>query len=483
MRGHVLPKLDPVHPPTVALGFKKRVVNPIPVEFDVALIGEFKKFVQSRVVEMFVPLDQESDTSVASWLEGANYPAWRKDELLGLDPAEVADWRSHGYCKSFIKDEFYPEIKHARTINPRDDFFKVFSGPIFHLIETEVFKRPEFIKKVPISDRASYIKEHVYAEGARYICTDYTSFESSFTRDIMDACEMVLYEYMSSALPCGPEWFEGVRVTLTGEQRLRHRFVTVKTPAGRCSGDMCTSLGNGFTNLMLMMFAAHKLNLGTLHGVFEGDDGLCRFSSGREPYSGFFSRLGFSVKMVVETSISRASFCGMLFDPDSCQQIGNPRTFLATFGWTSIRYAGCSRAKALALVRSKALSAAHQWVGCPIIGEFAHRVIALTHGVDTSWIADSRNTSWWDRQRLLQCVGTIPKALPTWQTRNLFAEVYGISIDDQLRLESELSKIEMGEFSVHVPDMPDLWGRIEDDYVVGMIADRKQPFHGARIRS
>lgn len=482
LRGHTLPKIDPCHPQTVALGFKKRVVNPLTEDYDLSFIEEFGRFVDGWLIRNLVPLDPESDVSVDHWLETANYPAWRKDELRSLDFDEVANWRAHGFCKSFIKDEFYAELKHARTINPRDDYFKVFSGPIFHLIEKAVFQLPCFIKKVPIKDRAEYIKEHVFSHGARYVCTDYTSFESSFTAPLMHACEMKLYRYMTQALPDGDVWFEGVRDTLTGVQHLKHRYVTVKTPAGRCSGDMCTSLGNGFTNLLLMEFAAHKLNLGTLHGVFEGDDGLCRFSSGEVPFGAFFSRLGFVVKMEVVDDISRASFCGMLFDPDSCQQIGDPRAFLATFGWTSAKYCGVSKRKALGLCRSKALSAAHQWVGCPVISAFAHRVIELTEGVDVDWIIESRNTSWWDRQRLLQCRNPVPKATPTWQTRLLFADIYDISPDEQIRLESQLSSLDVGEFELDVPCMPALWEIIERDYVLDKPADVKQPFHGARIR-
>lgn len=483
MRGATLPKLDPCHPATVALGFKKRVVNPIPEEFDLSFVSEFGEFVKLWLNENLTPLDGESDTSVSAWLEEANYPAWRKLELSSLDPDEVAKWQDHGHCKSFIKDEFYPELKHARTINPRDDYFKVFSGPIFHLIEKAVFSLPCFIKKVPIKDRAEYIKDLVYSPGSTYVCTDYTSFESSFTAPIMRACEMQLYEYMSQRLPDGAVWFKGVRDTLTGIQHLKHRYVTVKTPAGRCSGDMCTSLGNGFTNLMLMTFAAHKLKLGTLHGVFEGDDGLCRFSSGRVPDAKFFSRLGFVVKMDVVDDLSKASFCGMLFDPSSCQQIGDPRSFLAAFGWTSAKYAGLSYKKGLALCRSKALSAAHQWVGCPVISAFAHRVIELTHGIDVTWIIDSRNTSWWDRQRLMQCVNDVPKATPTWQTRLLFSETYGIDPDEQVRLEEKLSRIGVGEFSVELSCVPGLWEMIERDYVLEKPSDLKQPFHGARVRS
>lgn len=466
MRNVCLPKPDLAHAASIAAGFKKRVVNPVPPEFSTHALEELGHFVEEWLHRNLEPLSSDTDVSVSTWLADANYPAWRKAELAALDPDEVANWKDHIMAKSFIKDEFYTELKYPRTINPRDDYFKVFSGPIFHAIEKAVFSLPVFIKKVPIERRAHYIMDQVYAPRSKYVLTDYTSFESSFTREAMENLEMKLYRWMSHRLPGGSSWYHAIHDALTGPQILKSKFVTTRTLAGRLSGDMCTSLGNGFSNYMLMLFSAHKLQLGELFGVFEGDDGLCRFSSGKVPNAEFFKQFGFNVKMEVVDEIGRASFCGMLFEENSCQQMTEPLSVLTSFGWTSARYAKASRKTLLALTRSKALSLAFERPGCPILSAFAHRVIYLTRGIDCRWVANSRNTTHWLRERI-QYVTThvAPYEVPTSETRLLFEQLFSIPVSVQLQAEEAISELQLGEFELELP-FPSLWRSIWDRYVV-----------------
>mgnify|MGYP003702193899 FL=1 len=91
-----------------------------------------------------MPLKCDSDTTLEHWLEGTNYPEWRKKQLreASLKIFNKSDYNN----KSFIKREFYPEPKHARWINSRSDKFKSMTGPIFHLIESETFKNSSFVK-------------------------------------------------------------------------------------------------------------------------------------------------------------------------------------------------------------------------------------------------------------------------------------------------------------------------------------------------
>lgn len=479
LEGVCLPKPDLSHAPSIAAGFQKRVVNPVPQEFSTTALLELGAFVDGWLRQNLDPLEADSDVSVEAWLHEANYPAWRKAELLALDPEEVANWQDHITAKSFIKDEFYPEIKYPRTINPRDDYFKVFSGPIFHAIEKRVFALPVFIKKVPIDQRGRYIMDTVYATGARYVLTDYTSFESSFTKEAMENLEMKLYSWMSHKLPGGVDWFEAIRTALTGMQKLESKMVTTTTLAGRLSGDMCTSLGNGFSNYMLMLFAAQQLNLGTLFGVFEGDDGLCRFSTGLHPPAEYFRRFGFNVKMEVVDEIGQASFCGMVFEEHSCQQMCEPLGVLASFGWTSARYLKASDKTLLALTRAKALSLAFERPGCPILSAFAHRVIYLTRGIDCRWVAQSRNTTHWMRERLhYVTTNKAPFEEPTTATRLLFEELYDISIEEQLKLERDFERLEISHFCVDL-QFPTLWRDIWDRYVLPLPPNPRDPWHVA----
>lgn len=291
--GQCLPHVDPLHQATVEAGARKRIVGALPV-LNQQKISEFKKFVQRFVSKNFDPLPADTDVSVGYWLDHSNYPLWRRQQLDAAPP--LAEARDPFNCKSFVKDEHYPEYKHARTINSRSDSFKKFSGPIFAAIEKVVFTSKYFIKKIPVSERARYVVDNVYVPCATYFATDFSSFETSFTKEIMEACEFVLYSHMSANVVGGAEWFGVVKHALSGKQTLKFKNITVQTQATRMSGDMCTSLGNGFTNLMLALFMGEQLGLGELRGVFEGDDGLGTFSRGT-PDGSFFKDMGFSVKL------------------------------------------------------------------------------------------------------------------------------------------------------------------------------------------
>lgn len=479
VRGVLLPKPDLNHGPSIVAGFQKRVVNPVPKEFSTARLAKFMAFVDRWLQNNLEPLPADTDISVEGWLEDANYPAWRKEELAALDPDEVANWPAHIKAKSFIKDEFYAEFKYPRTINPRDDYFKVFSGPIVHRIEQQVFKLPYFIKKVPMEKRGAYIMDKVFAPDARYMLTDYTSFESSFLPEVMRACEMRLFKWMTHRLPCGSYWYASIERAATGVQTLVAKTVTTTTEGGRLSGDMWTSLCNGFTNLMNALFAGEELQLGELFGVFEGDDGLCRYSSGQFPNSEFFKELGFTVKMDIVDEIGKASFCGMVFEPHSCQQMTDPRPVLASFGWTSARYLGSKRSKLLGLLRSKALSLAFERPGCPVLSALAHRVIYLTRGIDCRWVAKSRNTTHWLRERIEYVTTHVaPCETPTMATRELFAELYDIPVEQQLSLEASISMMEIGPVDVPL-EFPRLWHDVWERYVVEKPPQVNDPWHVA----
>lgn len=463
LRDAVPVKVDPQHAATSAAGVCKRVAPrlPDPNRRLLKLLGESTlRFCKKHLV----PLDIETDISRETWLEEATYPAWRKEELRSVEldhDHPPADWiRS----KSFIKDEFYPELKHARTINPRCDEFKVFSGPIFHAIEKEVFKLPFFIKKVPMADRPEFISVRLQRLGCKYYGSDYSSLEASIRGEIMRKVEMVVYKYMVQHVVGGLPWYRDIIRSLTGPQKLKFKNLTAWVLALRLSGDMCTSLGNGLTNVVLMHFACEQLGIPWFEGVFEGDDGLCVFADDRAPPNEFFTKLGFTIKMLEFSELNEASFCGMIFDTDSMVNITDPRDFLGTFGWASKQYLGARRTKLLGLAKCKALSYAHQYPGCPIISTFALRIIELTKHIDSRWVLESRSLSWWDRQKILQHSGEVPVKEISHGSRVLMEKVFGIAIEEQLEFE-HLIQFMTFERPLESPSwIPDLWRRIYVDY-------------------
>ncbi len=448
-KGVSQPHVDLSDPVTAVAGVEKRFAckGPVPAKFR---LRKLKRFVQRWLRQNLTPLGADADTSFETWISNAPYPEWRKDELREVydklwdinDPEKRYTW-----CKSFIKQEVYPEFKHARGINSRTDQFKVTVGPIFKLIENEVYKHKAFIKHVPVAQRPDYIMEHVFQSGCRYLATDYSSFEALFTDQIMKAVEMQLYYYMVQNLPEGMEWFEFISSVLTGVNVCVFKYFMAWIRATRMSGEMNTSLGNGFSNLMFALFILFLKGVppADVRVVVEGDDGLICLPKDLNITSEDFAEIGMKIKIVLHDRIETASFCGIIFDENDRQNVTDPLQQLATFGWVTSQYASASRKTKMALLRCKALSLAYQYPGCPILSALARYGLRVTKSYDVRRILENdRTMSQWNRERLEEAFINRHKIINTpvgRGTRLLVEEMYGIRVETQLLVEEYLDSL------------------------------------------
>lgn len=481
MKGYMEPEPDAGDPMTVAAGVCKRfaIAPPVP---ELAKIARLRQFVRRFVRANYTPLPYTSDTSVATWLKECSYPAWRKEELRAeweLSRGELS--AKHTRCDSFVKDETYPEYKHARGINSRSDVFKCKVGPIFKLIEKVVYAHPSFIKKVPVHKRPDYIMQKLYSVGARYFATDYTAFESLFVREIMDAVEFELYDWMTSQLPEHDEFMSICRNILGGDNQCNFKYFSVYLNATRMSGEMCTSLGNGFSNLMFMLFLCQEVGSTSIDGVVEGDDGLFAIS-GPAPSKKDFESIGLIIKLQECESIAEASFCGIIFDPECKQNLRDPRRVLTTFGWTSRSHANSKGKRLKALLRCKALSLAHQYPGCPIIQALAQYGLRVTNdvGAYAVWkVINSKGVNEYQRGVLVDAMlNPVKPARIGMGSRLLVERMFSIPVEDQLHYEaylSGLSSIQPLEAGVLEPTFSAVWSDYWRRYVIPRPASLMYP--------
>lgn len=278
--------------------------------------------------------------------------------------------------------------------------------------------------------------------GLRYFQTDFTSFEKHFIAKIQHSIEFVLYDEMMPWLPDSDKQF--LFSVLAGTNNLRTRAgVSAKVKARRMSGEMNTSLGNGFTNLMLALFCAHEHGF-DLDGYVEGDDGLfaCNGELTKEMYAG----LGFEIKIDEVADPCHASFCGMIFS-DSGQIIRDPKRFLQTFGWThSFINAGDKIMREL--LRAKALSACYETPHCPIVGAMARRALLKTRGSAPRFVRDGYH----DVDAIPRDEKAIEPFRPELSTRMLFAQKFGVSIEEQLRCEAAILDDDMPTVADLIPN-------------------------------
>lgn len=371
-----------------------------------------------------------------------------------------------------MKDESYTGFKHGRGIYSRDDVFKCLFGPIVASIEKRVYSHKSFVKHVPVRDRPKYIEELFSFYSDNVAETDYTSFEASFTAGTMAVTSGLMYKFFLQHLDSS--YLDELVQIPTGLNKCVFKWFTVWIRARRMSGEMDTSLSNGFANLMVMSFLAWEKGERNLAMAVEGDDGLTKGNFLKRLTEDDFRSLGFKVKLEKKDDISSASFCGIIYDPDELINVTNPKEVLAGFGWASGRYARYGKKKLMALLRCKSLSYLYQYPGCPIIQELALFGLRVTRSFDVkSMYEDNNILSQWERGQIKEAVEFFKNHPGFWKevkevgpkTRLLVERQFGISVKQQVAIEAQLASLEtLQELSIDL-DFPIDWLIYERLYV------------------
>lgn len=428
----------------------------------------FHKHVRCRLREEFIPLPHDHDFDLDTWLAESNYPLWRQDEIRCAweENLEVLRDPKQWRVKSFMKDEGYMDLKHARGINSREDSFKALVGPLFHAIEKEVFKHEVFVKYIPVRERAAYIWDALWVPGGEYITTDYTSFEASFELPMMVSCEFEMYLYMLHRTPVYMTMLLSCWVVIGGINVCTFKYFVVWVFATRMSGEMCTSLGNGFANWMICDFVCHESNVKYV-GRFEGDDGIARLWGGQLKVE-LFAELGLKIKLIREADLAEASFCGLIFDPEDKAIVTDPLKVLASFGWGKSSYRGSSDSVLRQLLRAKALSFMYQYPACPIVTELARYALRVTRN-ETVRRSIVDRFGW--KKDLLEKALDLGGSLDDQReiginTRLLMERKFGITIETQLQIEGMLrSKQDLEPISMPLLEYPPCLELYNEDYV------------------
>lgn len=432
--------MDSNDPETVKYGILKRLMRDVP-SVKPEVLADIRKFVRAWCA---AHLKRVRVLDFEEWLATTSYTEARKNELrlaYAMNRGGVPSKRVCSHVDSFVKSEFYPELKHCRMINSRCDRAKVFFGPRVKAIEEELYRLPQFVKHIPVPERPECVRKLKQA-GRRYYQTDYTAFESHFVPEVMDVIECELYRYCLA----GDEGVEFMCEVLKGVNRMRTRIgVRSQINGRRMSGDMNTSLGNGFSNYMLGLYLANRKG-GTFDGIFEGDDGL--FYSTVDLCAEDFASLGFTIKIEEVADPCCASFCGMIFS-ESGEIIRNPTKFMQGFAWTSSFIEGNQHLMDQ-LLRAKSLSAVYETPQCPIVGAMARLGLALTRGVTPRFVNDGYHVV------VPNDESRLPEFAPSPDTRELFCQLYGISPANQVSIEGAIKRHDFSTLLAALPPPRDV---------------------------
>lgn len=451
-------------------GLMKRVIHD--VNFDRSLAFGLTQFTKRFLKQHYKPLPYvpiSIDTLDEFWLNNAEqYTLKQKQRFRDLlnefndnnNNAQLYTQYRRGRlyrCKSFIKREFYAELKEPRIINARPDLFKSIVAPYIKMIEHEVLYNKHFIKgKRPheIAERMSQIRQQF-----SYIAeTDYSSFEGSFSDRFQNCVERQLFQYMLINNPIIAEIVEHVyttrnKMTLATSKGLKFKAAC---PGSRMSGDMWTSLANGFTNMILFLYVVKKSlsrrhykpdNAATRYDfIVEGDDGF--FGTNFKLNFSIIQRLGFQLKVHYANDINDLSFCGICVGPN---QLPVPDFWrqLEKFGWEYDeniinRYSDKITKHECELMRAKALSLLACAPGNPILQPLCVKILKLTEHVTVR----PKTFDFWDREVLRLHTYTPTPVKITFEMRKFYEQRFQVSINEQIEIENIINSSDTIRFMI-----------------------------------
>lgn len=441
---------------TAFLGALKRILSK-PPDIDDTLFKDFEEFIDEQIALIPILIDEPS---FEEWIREVNQPESRKQEyreafakyqanklkfdklaeIYGTDlyepDPEFEDWLK---IAAFIKSEWYLEVKPNRGINPRNIEYMPAVGPSYAAISKIIFSMPEFIKYIPIKDRPKYIYNRLSNAGSICVQTDYKSFENSFTRRVQETIEMKLYKHCLQRFP----WLYNLCHAQCINNKIYSPSMNIQMECARMSGEMCTSLGNGFTNLMLMRFFCLKHDITDAQGVIEGDDGLFTYH-GPPLYNEFFNKLGFQID-ISNKELNEASFCGNIFTETSLQTLADPLEVMATASY-SMQGVGARDTELNKLCYLMGFSILCQYGNCPILCSFARKQIRdcilndpLVRPKALKYLTTSRKLDWWSREVLSKCIHEkVVDTTINYEDRLMIERLYDIPVSAQIEIEKQL---------------------------------------------
>lgn len=441
-------------------GMTKRVAHA--TEHDDTEREKFYAFFQSEILPNMPELESglEDNDLREEWLaDSHNYTLKRKDimrMLADLYYSHQIRPDSIYLMSSFIKKEFYDKLKEPRIINSRTDVFKTLVGPYIHQVEKLVMSNGHFIKHMHPEEVAQKMNQIAQSHYCIYE-TDYSSFEGSFDLDFMQHIEWQMFQ---KVLRNYPQIIDIIRPCYYGKNICTYKKKWKCSFEGsRMSGDMWTSLANGFSNFVMVSYYIYCAR--REHGYFnadfivEGDDGFIGTD-----YPLPFEKaklLGFDLKCEQKFDKNDVSFCGI------CEYHGKlipdiPR-ILNKYGYSFDRdviqsFSAPTKSnlkKRKDLIHSKALSLLAQSQGIPILQAVAQQQLKLGGKFNPKYV-DWWELNFYDFSHLDQM-----KAQPIRKDiRRFVAKRFNIPVKVQLELEDQIKHCKLACYDI------DLYPRVRD---------------------
>lgn len=443
-------------------GIVKRLIHEhtLPKKY---VVMRIKTFMENKFLPYIQPLAPHQDYSTLKdlWDIDSSYSLKRKQQL-----GQLAEDYFNKYgttyvdpeitkCKMFMKEEFYPDMKHPRMIISRSDTFKALVGPYIHQFDHELFHghfADNFVKGKDSEWKKKRMQE-IQDKYPLYMETDYSSFEGSQSLRMQLAIERTVLLHYFKHYPFIQELIKSCYDEESMEDKPRKnermhrppptissRFHDLGLVGNRKSGEMWTSSGNGLLNLINMMYLASLKNL-EFDGIVEGDDGFFGLYE-KKITSDDYSKLGYTIKLEYETNPNYLSFCGLRFTSDNTFVV-DPEN-LNRIGWCEKRkYFKASKKTRLSLEKAKAMSLLCMAPACPILSVLC---VSLISSIKVKENLNAIDPYIHDRLKYEKSPSVNAYPFISHQTRMDYAEMFGIPVETQLKLEESFANDPFSDF-------------------------------------
>ncbi len=428
-------------PETVFTGCQHRQAAKVP-NMSRAVRRKLRAFTHTYLRKHLRPLRISDVPDFDSWLKNSTQYTEEQKKVLAAAREESEKYpygklpKRYRKGKCFPKREKHQEPKCSRGICGRHPVVRSRYGPIFHAIEEAIYALPFFVKGLTPQQRIKVLADELSRSGV-LLDNDFSCFEGSFSVALMSAVEKVVIDYLLAAFPkqLRKEIWLDMKTSV-----FRYKHFTVTVDGKRKSGDAWTSVFNGFTNAILIMFAAAESGLRPTDLVFkvEGDDSsILLLVRKRFEFSRIVLDAGFLAKEVWYDHISDGNFCQLTFDPDSLVLIKDAAKVIVSFPWLLGQHLDVTEEHADMLYRAKAMSLASECGSTPILSVFAGTVLRRTSRVEMDWQFVTKHTPYYMRSKI-EYSDRVSE--PPLSARVAYSGRYGISVDEQLVIEDCIRK-------------------------------------------
>lgn len=433
---------DIYHPPTMLAGALHRQGAMTPLA-QRAVLRRLRAFVDQFLKGHFEEFTATDVPGFLDTLEETNYTGAEKARLR---KAYVVSERypfgtlPERYKKglAFGKGEYYEGVKHARGICGRTSVWKARFLRFIRAIESRVFKLRYFVKGLNDENKVKAMFRAFMADGV-FFENDFESFECSFSFNFKDVCELALFRHFLGA------HFPEVYAELREDAKsilMCYKWFSIRVFGKRASGDLWTSLANGFANLMLILFVAHDagLDFSQLRVLVEGDDSVGQIAGRMPNFAAAFRELGFLAKMQERASLLETAFCHLHLTPSGLA-MSDFRRVLPKFFYATSKYVTHSPRHLRMLLRSKAMSLSVEDGSTPILWALVEYAFRASEG-PMDWYYLYRHMTTYEREQQVKTYRA-PRE-PTLEARVWYDVHFKCPITMQLLLEEAIRRGDWG---------------------------------------